>query len=88
MKTNKTMTVELAHGRNPDIQGGGYWTLPLDSGKAHLVAVKDYSEASKVCMNFIERNGLGGGNWSGGKIRKDGKMIAHVSFNGRVWEGK
>lgn len=80
------LTVELGHCRNPDI-AGGYWQEPVDSGKRHRVPVATLAEASRVCLAFTARNHLGGGNWSGGKIREGGKVIAHVSYNGRVWEG-
>lgn len=77
------MKVALSHCKNPDI--GGYWQTPVDSGRKRSVDVKDFAEASKVCREFIERNGLGGGNWNGGEIREGGKIIARVSYNGRVW---
>ena len=82
-----TMLVTLSHARNPDIDGG-YWNEPVDSGKKQRVTVADLADASKVCRTFIERNDLGGGNWTGGEITKDGKVVAHVSYNGRVWDGR
>jgi len=44
-------------------------------------------EAAEVCQRFIEGHGLGGGNWSGGQVRDavTGKLVALVSYNGRVW---
>lgn len=52
------------------------------------VTVNSFKEASKVCSKFIEENDLGSGNWAGGQIKDDsGKVIAFVSYNGRVWEG-
>ena len=50
--------------------------------------VRSFGSASKVCLNFIEKFDLGGGNWTGGQIGDiDGNIIARVSYNGRVWEG-
>lgn len=53
-----------------------------------LVPVKSVSEARNKVMQFISENDLGSGNWSGGQIFENGKPIAFVSYNGRVWEGK
>lgn len=51
--------------------------------------VRSFESASTACKNFIERFDLGSGNWTGGQIGDiDGKIIAHVSYNGRVWEGE
>jgi hypothetical protein len=44
-------------------------------------------QASKLCADFIERNGLGCGNWAGGKVVDSvGNVIAHISYNGRAWK--
>ena len=29
---------------------------------------------------------LGGGNWNGGQICEEGRPLARVSYNGRVWD--
>jgi hypothetical protein len=46
-------------------------------------------DCREICNAYIGKFGLGGGNWSGGEIidNKTGKCIAHVSYNGRIWEG-
>ena len=81
------MKVSLSHAKNLDVDGG-YWTPPTDKGAKKLVTVKSYEEASKKCEEYIKRNKLGGGNWSGGQIFDEkGKQIARVSYNGRVWQG-
>jgi len=41
-----------------------------------------------VCLDYIQKHQLGGGNWTGGQIFKGGVQIARVSFNGRIWEGE
>lgn len=47
--------------------------------------VGSIEEASDVCCNFIDENDLGGGNWSGGNVFRDGEMVARISYNGRIW---
>ncbi len=57
--------------------------------KAILKEVNTLLEASNVCRKFIEENELGSGNWDGGEISDgEGKFIARVSYNGRVWKDK
>lgn len=83
------MKVSLSHAGNPDIDyRGGYWEQPKDRNTPKHVHVNSFAEASRACTKYIERNGLGGGNWTGGQIYDDaGEQIAFVSYNGRVWEG-
>ena len=51
--------------------------------------IRSFAKASEVCKNFIEKFDLGSGNWTGGQIGNiKGEIIAHVSYNGRVWEGE
>ncbi len=78
------LTVILAHASNPDIDGG-YWSAPVDGKKKQSVPVPSLAEASKQCRDFIDRNGLGSGNWIGGEVFDGKKHIANISFNGRVW---
>ena len=78
------MKVTLSHCRNPDICGG-YWQQPLDSGKRRTVEVASIAEASQVCRAYIDRNGLGSGNWSGGQVYDGKTHIACISYNGRAW---
>jgi hypothetical protein len=78
------MTVELKHAANPDI-AGGYWEARPPKG-ARLVTVGSLKEASDVCQSFIREWGLGGGNWTGGAVRRNGKTVARISYNGRAWE--
>lgn len=65
------------HGQDP--------TRSLTGRRPRRIKVKDYAEASKVCRAYIEQHELGAGNWSGGKVFEDGREIAEVSYNGRVW---
>ena len=83
----KGLTVLLSHAANDDISDlGGYWSRRTRDRKK-VVSVKDLAEASAICRDYIERNDLGGGNWTGGLVSKDGKPFATVSYNGRVWAG-
>lgn len=65
------------HGQDPDkcVPGVGSITAYVNS----------MAEASRACRTYIDGNGLGGGNWAGGAIELDGKAVANVSYNGRVW---
>ncbi len=74
-------TVTLSACQNPDFPRRS--DLPART-TAEVAALQ---EASELCQRFIERHGLGGGNWSGGQVRDaiTGKMVALVSYNGRVW---
>jgi len=77
------MRVLLAAVGNPD------FGEPNDIGVPRsMVPVDSFRSASNAVLGYIKRNNLGGGNWAGGQIFQDGKMIAHVSYNGRVWKGK
>lgn len=81
------MKVKFAHAKNPDI-AGGYWTPPIDAGRAHWINVESLEEASDFCRAYIARNELGSGNWTGGEVKDQGKTIARISYNGRIWPEK
>jgi hypothetical protein len=49
------------------------------------VGIKSFKAASIICRDYIERNELGGGNWSGGQIYHDSELVAEVGYNGAVW---
>lgn len=80
------LTVKLSHAANPDIRGVGYWDDGIPEAPMGEVSVLSYQDASAVCKAYIEENGLGGGNWTGGEIKADGVPVAWVSYNGRVWD--
>lgn len=51
-----------------------------------LVSVRNLAEASAVAQDFIRQNALGSGNWIGGEVTDaSGRLVATVSYNGRVW---
>ena len=77
-------TVEVGAEPNPDFDTGvaSWISIPL-----RRVPVTSYTEASVVSRDFINNHALGSGNWTGGTIRDaSGKVIGHVSYNGRVWD--
>lgn len=80
------LTVTLSHASNPDVDGG-YWDEPVDPPTPKHVLVSSLARAQEVARAYIERNGLGGGNWTGGTLMLDGKAIGHISYNGRAWHG-
>lgn len=55
-----------------------------ENGDRH-VQVKSLRAAAIICRDFIERNELGGGGWSGGQVYEGIQMVAEVSHNGTVW---
>ena len=81
------MKVALSSIGNPDF--GQDPNRPMyGCEKNKRVTVLSFKEASEVCLEFIKSNYLGGGNWRGGDITDDsGKVIAIVSYNGKVWKG-
>lgn len=80
------MTLTLSHAANPDVRGG-YWDGKPDCPKMQKVEVANLSEASMKLRAWVNAWGIGGGNLpkSCGDVRDGRKLVAHVSFNGRVW---
>lgn len=62
-----------SHEANVDVPGR--W-VPVDS----LV------DARRLALDFIRAWDLGGGNWIGGEVASDGKVVARISYNGRIWD--
>lgn len=58
----------------------------FDCAPDELRHVDSIADASIAVSDFIHDNDLGSGNWIGGLVRKDGVIVADVSYNGRVWE--
>ena len=56
--------------------------------KTYRLKVKSLSEAQNKVREFIEKNDLGSGNFTGGDLFSHGKKIGRVSYNGRVWNLK
>lgn len=76
--------VTLSHAKNPDIPGGYWEQMPRDpSARAPVASI---AEAARKAREYIERNHLGGGNWTGGDVHDAaGAKVARISFNGRAW---
>ena len=34
---------------------------------------------------FVEDKELGSGNWAGGQVFANDRLVAYVSYNGRLW---
>ena len=47
--------------------------------------IESLKEASDGHREYIERNNLGASNCIEGEVRVNGRLIAKVSYNGRVW---
>jgi hypothetical protein len=51
-----------------------------------LVEVDNLDMACAVVREYIEVNNLGGGNWNGGQVIENDKMIGYISYNGKFWD--
>jgi len=80
------MKIILEHAPNSDITDGGYWQ-PCNCPERQELEAGDLATAVLVMRGWIRHNGLGGGNMTHecGTVYDDGKAIARVSYNGRVW---
>lgn len=79
------MKVEMKASPNPDYNAPEHRaTVRI---KAFRHGVDSFKDASRAVRHFIETNDLGSGNWTGGRLFDDaGRLIGHVSYNGRVWD--
>ena len=50
-----------------------------------LVVVDTLEQAKSKCRAFVEDNELGSGNWAGGQVFANDRLVAYVSYNGRLW---
>ncbi len=74
----KTLTLKLKAYQNQDMLRS-YLPKPTE------VTVSSFKEASLAARAWIEANELGGGNVGGLKVYEGKKLVALVSYNGRVW---
>jgi hypothetical protein len=67
--------------------GGKGMRVALKSagGRRKLVEVASLQEASRAVREYIEADGLGSSAWEGGEVTEGRKVVARVSYNGRVW---
>ena len=78
------MKLKLEARPNPDYPGDyrGMVNIP-----AIYVNVESFKQASGLCREFIIKNMLGSGNWTGGEITGDNnQVLANISYNGKVWD--
>ena len=86
------MKLTLHHVKNVDLMygqgnGSGYWEPPVDKARM-VVDVTSNEEAFAAMREWVKRNHLGCGNCARdcGTLKDNaGKVVARVSFNGRVW---
>ena len=55
--------------------------------RTQKINVQDLAQASKQYQALRDKSGLGGSQFGSGSVLKNGKEVAHVSYNGRVWIG-
>ena len=77
------MILKLKGVGNPDLQ------QYADVSEPRILEVGSFAEASMKTLEYIQEWNLGGGNLVADIFdkRKNGKQIAHVSYNGKVWKG-
>ena len=76
--------VLLASVGNPDFGQDSRHSMP--GVPRRILRVASLADASKACRAYIAHYELGGGNWLGGEVKKDGKVFAQISYNGRAWK--
>ena len=48
------------------------------------IQVESIEKASKICVEFVRKNALGGGNWAGGQVLDNKEIIALIGHNGKI----
>lgn len=59
-----------------------------ECGNSPEFPIQTLNDASAKYRAFIESNGLGASGAGSCYILHNGGIVAHVSYNGKVWEGK
>lgn len=78
-------TVSLMNRGNPDM--GQSPTKPLPSSRCYKKSVCSVLEARRICLEYIRKYQLGGSHWCGGQVTNaQGRPVAHISYNGRLWQ--
>jgi len=62
-------------------------TLSLRGGKRVIMCVRDIEHAAEAFCRWRDRANLGSSDlgMGCGNVRINGKLVAHVSYNGRIW---
>lgn len=55
----------------------------VSSQEVECDSIKKCQEA---VLKYIDDNDLGSGNWTGGDVIKNNKVVGYISYNGRFWE--
>lgn len=42
-------------------------------------------ELQAIVREYIDKNGLGSMNWTGGEVFVDDRQVGYISYNGRFW---
>ena len=76
-------TVMLSSSGNPDFNQNPY--EPVYGASKQILKAASIEECQQIVRNYIDFYNLGSGNWDGGDVFKDGKLIGYISYNGRYW---
>lgn len=58
----------------------------LTIGRRLKTPVNSFEEASKVYSDYRDESGEGASTFQKGSIKLGSKLVAEISYNGRVWE--
>lgn len=68
----------IDHGENPN--------MPVPGVLDQMLVCSSIEDCQDCVRDYIEDNDLGAGNWAGGDVYEHlGKLIGHISYNGRYW---
>lgn len=70
----------IDHGENPYAFLEG---VPHGTESAETI-----EELQQIVREYIDKYDLGGGNWTGGEVKENGKVIGKISYNSRYWSLK
>jgi hypothetical protein len=71
----------------PEPSAGGIVVLSAPGVPTQRVPVRTADQASAIVRRFIQEHDLASSTFTGGQILDaQGKEVAHVSYNGRVWD--
>ena len=84
MKSKPSYTVFLSNCGNPDYgQDPGRPLCGRPTARWHKCDTIE--ECASLCLEYIARHDLGGGNWNGGAVRRGRKPYGRISYNGLFW---
>lgn len=71
----------INHGENP------YLNIVDDIAIEPMVAeAETIEECQQIVRDYINKHDLGGSNWDGGDVFKDGQKVGRISYNSRFWK--